>query len=117
MAAEISANSRFRQTREFSRFELSFGKLAIASLPNNVCITRFWSKILSAQTRLSGFDVKKYFFRKIFILGKIIFIELVLSKISIKNNKFYCMKKKITKFFMFLLFELCFEHNLSVSRP
>ena len=33
MAAEISANSRFRQTREFSRFELSFGKLAIASLP------------------------------------------------------------------------------------
>ena len=36
---------------------------------------------------------KKSFFRFYFILGKIIFIELVLSKISLQNNKFYCMKK------------------------
>ena len=57
-------------------------------------ITRFWSKILTGQTRLSGFDAKKKVFAVLFfILGKIIFIELVLSKISLQNNKFYCMKK------------------------
>ena len=52
MAAEISANSRFRQTREFSRFELSFGKLAIASLPNNDCSPHALDYISMPSARL-----------------------------------------------------------------
>ena len=69
-------------------------------------IAWLWSIISSIHTRLSGFGTKKSFFLKIFILGNIIFIDLVLSKNSLKNIKFYCMKKIAQNFHHFACFEL-----------